>query len=160
MAYLFQPLSRCHSQLRNLNCLLGFQWNLCSIARAICRGVRAAASSTMWPPGAETGLMKLATLAASWPAAPTGPAGTSAARDATTGPAGPASAVAVAPDANAAMAIAAPASLRVCLEGMRLRAVLKEDKRSLRSGALQRARLPPGNVCLPPATVGQRQRRA
>src|SRR5262245_23131190 len=114
----------------------------------------------MSPWEAATGLVKFAALAASWPAAPTGPAGTSAARDATTGPAGPASAVAVAPEANAATAIAAPASLRVSLEGMRLRAVLREDKRNLRSGALQRARLPPGNVCLPPATVGQRQRRA
>jgi hypothetical protein len=56
--------------------LLADQWNWDSIARAICRGVRDAASSTMSPPETETGLMKLAALAAGWPAAPTGPAGT------------------------------------------------------------------------------------
>jgi hypothetical protein len=99
--------------------LLADQWNWDSIARAICRGVRDAASSTMSPPEAETGLVKLAALAAGGPAGATGPAGTSAARDATAGPAGPASAVAVAPEANAAMATAEPASRRVSLEGMR-----------------------------------------
>jgi len=49
-----------------LNCLLADQLNVDSIARAICRGVRDAASSTMWPPEAETGLVKLAALAAGW----------------------------------------------------------------------------------------------
>src|SRR5215831_19640742 len=147
MAYLFQLLSRCQSQFRYLNCLLADQWNFFSIARAICRGVRAAASSTM-SPEAATGLVKLAALAAGWLAAPTGPAGTSAARDTTAGPAGPASAVAVAPEANAATATAEPASRRVSLEGMRLRTVLKEDKGNLVGGraatrsASARERLP------------------
>src|SRR5205823_9307257 len=136
-AYLFRPLSRSHSRFRYLNCLAGFQWNLCSIRRAICRGVRDAASSTMSPPEAATGLVKLAVLPAACAAGPTGPAGTSAACEATAGPAGPASAVAVAPEANAAMATAEPASRRVSLEGMRLRTVLKEDKRNLWSGAAQ-----------------------
>src|SRR5690349_22190760 len=107
----------------------------------------------MSPPEAETGLVKLTALAG-WPAAATGPAGTSAAREATAGPAGPASAVAVAPEANAAMAIAEPASRRVSLEGMRLRTVLKEDNRNLGVGHAATRSLPPGNVCRPPATGG------
>src|SRR5215813_9352531 len=113
----------------------------------------------MSPLEAATGLVKLAALAAGWPAAPTGPAGTSAARDATAGPAGPASAVAVAPDANAATAIAEPASRRVSLEGMRLRTVLKEDKgnpvvgRAATRSASARERLPAAS------DVGQQQRR-
>jgi hypothetical protein len=106
----------------------------------------------MSPPEAATGLVKRAALAAGRPTTPTGPAGTSAARDATDGPAGPASAIAVAPDANAATATAELASLRVSLEGMRLRTVLKEDKRNLWSGAL-------GALGFRPGTSACRQRR-
>src|SRR5215471_12521687 len=117
-AYLFQPLSRSHSQFRYLNCLRTDQWNLGSMARAIWRGVRAAASSTTLPRPAPAGLTRLARLAGptglpgpsrlagstglaglavAWPVALTGPAGTAAACGATDGPADPASAAPVAP---------------------------------------------------------------
>src|SRR5215472_13174348 len=136
-AYLFQPLSRAHSQFRYLNCLRTDQWNGGIIAWAIWRGVRAAASSTMLPRAAPAGLTRLTKLAgltrlagstgptgstalagptrlaAAWPVALTGPAGTAAACGAADGPAGPASAAPVALEANAATATAEPVSARV-----------------------------------------------
>ena len=62
-AYLFQPLSRSHSQFWYLNCLLTDQRKLGSIAAARTQRQIAAASNTMLPRAAPAGLTRLTKLA-------------------------------------------------------------------------------------------------